>query len=811
MQQSSETLQNEINSSDLKNALMGYLDRPVCKGNEIYSLCPIHEETRRSFSANFVKGVYNCFSCGARGKIKSLNLSSELKGSGYSATKPLPKSTKVIDFRPMSDFKIIYDFRHGNGNLSFQKLKAEPTAKHNYKEFRYRHKSGHSWVYKMPENPVNIYKLPEIMTSDSRFIYIVEGEKDVESLIKNGMLATTHRLGANSARWNEKDIKLLRGKDVIFIPDCDKPGINYAKNAITDFAGYDNFKLLHLGYNIADKHGKDVSDFIQERGFNEFNRLVPMDVTEFTLKFGNGFAGDSLPVDIHTDNPDKLQPRIDELKEKVTAIKSEPENFWYYTDKKECKIDRVKFTDYLNLSGHGKIFINSKDVSFVRNNKSIIQDTSRAAIKDFVRSKINNENDYKTILSSLMKASNVLFSDQQLEYLQTIKLNPAPKQKNTAYLYYKNCVVKVTKNTIETINYNDFNYHIWENQVIQRNFRNVKWNDFEFSHFCLNVSGEDTNRLHSMMTGLGYLMHKYNDPSNMRCVILIDEKAKNAGDRKGRTGKGLTEKALGYIRNLVPIDSKKLDNRFAFQKINLDTEIINFNDIPLTFDLTNVYREITDNLSVEKKGGIEFTIPQEDIPKIVISSNHVIKGIEQSDIGRRFDIYYSDYYDGVNRTPAKEFKRNFFTDWNDQDWNKFDSFMVSCIQHYLATGLIPYESDDIKYNKLVAETCQEFVDFMKDAFEDGVKTEITEYEPDGRTYKRTETFKIEKVRNDKDDSKRYYKNDLFNTFKRFYYPNFENMTRSNTFSKWVEIYTKTYNIKVKENASCGLRYYTFFD
>ncbi len=38
-------------------------------GQELTALCPFHEDTRASFSLNVQEGIYNCFSCGAKGRI----------------------------------------------------------------------------------------------------------------------------------------------------------------------------------------------------------------------------------------------------------------------------------------------------------------------------------------------------------------------------------------------------------------------------------------------------------------------------------------------------------------------------------------------------------------------------------------------------------------------------------------------------------------------------------------------------------------------------------------------------------------------
>jgi len=314
---------NEINQTDLKNALMGYLDRPIMRGNEILALCPFHGEKKRSFSVNYESAVYICFACGAKGKIKSLDLNTELSGGGYSSLKRLDKKIKVTEHRPISDYNIKYNYYLPDNTLSFQKLRAEPNGEFKTKDFLYRHKLNGKWIYGMPDDPINIYNVNEIIKNNNDTIYIVEGEKDVETLKKNGLLATTHRLGGNSARWKENDIDLLQGKKVIFIFDCDKTGINYARNAIQDFTGYQNFELLWLGYTIEKKHGKDTTDYIQTNGINNFKKLKTMSVQAFGNSVGK--AASAPPAVDQATIKNKVGGDIREVKEQISELKKQVE------------------------------------------------------------------------------------------------------------------------------------------------------------------------------------------------------------------------------------------------------------------------------------------------------------------------------------------------------------------------------------------------------------------------------------------------------------------------------------------------------
>merc|ERR1712226_130041 len=54
-------------------------------------------------------------------------------------------------------------------------------------------------------------------------IYITEGEKAADALTKLGFAATTYIGGAS--KWREHYTSLLMDKEVVLVPDCDKPGI----------------------------------------------------------------------------------------------------------------------------------------------------------------------------------------------------------------------------------------------------------------------------------------------------------------------------------------------------------------------------------------------------------------------------------------------------------------------------------------------------------------------------------------------------------------------------------------------------------
>lgn len=74
-----------------------------------------------------------------------------------------------------------------------------------------------------------LYRMPEIDAAvrAGREVYVVEGEKDADTLAGMGYAATTCPGGAKS--WTSAHSEHLKGADVIIVPDNDEPGEGHAK------------------------------------------------------------------------------------------------------------------------------------------------------------------------------------------------------------------------------------------------------------------------------------------------------------------------------------------------------------------------------------------------------------------------------------------------------------------------------------------------------------------------------------------------------------------------------------------------------
>lgn len=112
-----------------------------------------------------------------------------------------------------------------------------------------------------------LYRLPQIIEAIKKAekIYFVEGEKDVETLIKKGKIATTIAGGANQ-KWQDSYTKTLEGSDIIIIPDNDKPGQEFATRVADSLVGHANtIKIIDLKNKWPDlKEKGDITDIFEQ-------------------------------------------------------------------------------------------------------------------------------------------------------------------------------------------------------------------------------------------------------------------------------------------------------------------------------------------------------------------------------------------------------------------------------------------------------------------------------------------------------------------------------------------------------------------
>ena len=184
----------------------------------------------------------------------------------------LERTAPVESAEPPVKAKVVatYDYVSEDGELIQQVLRMDP------KTFRQRRPEGDGWSYKVAGNvPIIPYRLPELGESLAygRPIWIVEGEKDVDALLKLGITATCNAGG--SGKWTEAHAAYLVGANVIICPDNDDAGKKHCEVVGRSLEGVaSKIRVLNLP-DLPEKG--DVSDFLaicEERGLSGLDDVL---------------------------------------------------------------------------------------------------------------------------------------------------------------------------------------------------------------------------------------------------------------------------------------------------------------------------------------------------------------------------------------------------------------------------------------------------------------------------------------------------------------------------------------------------------
>lgn len=370
--------------------------------------------------------------------------------------------------------------------------------------------------------------------------------------------------------------------------------------------------------------------------------------------------------------------------------------FWSRNDKDKLEINKAKLIEFLVNNGFYLMAYdaNRNDMRLVNVKDFMIEESSIEKVKKCI---INYVKTIDQEVEDWMMNRPNLINEAFLEYLPNVEPELLEDTKSTAYFPFSNKVVKITKDGIELVDYGQIKKHIWRSakidfdiEIEQLLFEDELHIDPEldiFAQFMRYVCGENDNRWMAVNTHIGYLLHKYKDPTLAVAVILAEETDNDA--KGGGTGKGIFVKAISELVKGETIDGKnfKLDKSFAFQRVGLDTRILAIQDIRAKVDFEGFYSIITEGITVEKKGQPEIFIPYERSPKIIFTTNYMVPNVGNHAKRRQRVIPFSDFF-SPERTPMDVFKHQFFTGWDKGQWKLFYNYMFACVQLYLRNGLI---------------------------------------------------------------------------------------------------------------------------
>ena len=431
-------------------------------------------------------------------------------------------------------------------------------------------------------------------------------------------------------------------------------------------------------------------------------------VGQVKQKIRRGLSKKEIKIQLEETNID-----VDNIDHVLDRLEDEQSNykFWTKNDKGVIKIVHILFKQFLEDNGFYKFNPQgSKNYVFVKVTNNLIDHTSEKEIKDFILNYLLEEDD--TSIYNFFAEHTRYFREEFLTLLASIDVYFIEDSQNAAYLYYKNCAVKVTKDKILPIDYLDLGGYVWKDHVIDRNFTICDVIDCDFSTFIKNIAGNENKRIRSMFSTMGYMLHAYKNLSYCPAVILNDEVISETGDPEGGTGKGLFMKGLSQMKKLVVIDGKafNFEKSFAYQLVSADTQLLCFDDVKKHFDFERLFSVVTEGLTLEKKNKDAIKIPFSKSPKIAITTNYAIKGSGNSFVRRKWELELAQHYT-KEFTPLVEFGKHFFGEWDENEWCQFDNFMISCLQLYLDSGLLKSELVNQALKSFMTATSNDFAEW----------------------------------------------------------------------------------------------------
>lgn len=395
----------------------------------------------------------------------------------------------------------------------------------------------------------------------------------------------------------------------------------------------------------------------------------------------------------------------------LTSIEEDESDkrFWSKNEKGVITMIHYLFRDFLEDNGFKKFCPEgSRNFIFVRVTNNLIDHTTEEEIKDFVLGYLEKLDDMSVY--NFFADKTRFFREEFLSLLGTVDVYFVEDDKDTAYLYYRNCAVKVTKEGKTSIDYLDLGGHVWKDQVIDRDFQLCESFECDYKTFIKNISGDDKHNIKSMRSTIGFMLHAYKNLAYCPAIILNDESVSE--DPEGGTGKGLFINALSQMKKLVVIDGKafNFEKSFAYQLVSADTQILCFDDVKKHFDFERLFSVVTEGMTLEKKNKDAIKIPFSRSPKVAITTNYAIKGRGNSFERRKWELEFRQFYT-KEFTPLVEFGKLLFSDWSVEEWCAFDNYMIENVMFYLNNGLIKGNWINSSVKTLGSNTSQDFIEW----------------------------------------------------------------------------------------------------
>jgi hypothetical protein len=221
------------------------------------ALCPFHNDRVPSLEVSQRDGIWLwfCFACQTGGTI----IDFVMKRDGVDEKEAIKKLAQQfgLDNEIKAKPKIIaeYEYHDAAGNLLYKILRFEPKA------FKADRKVA-------PADQV-LFRLPQVIKASE--VWLLEGEKDVLTAEKCGLIATTAPFGKGN--WKPQFSEALAGKVVHFCPDADVPEHEVIARAQEIKKKARAVKIIRLPGLDPSRGLKDLTDWVENYDSKSYEEL----------------------------------------------------------------------------------------------------------------------------------------------------------------------------------------------------------------------------------------------------------------------------------------------------------------------------------------------------------------------------------------------------------------------------------------------------------------------------------------------------------------------------------------------------------
>lgn len=260
-----------MNTSDILTLIVHKTNYEPRRSGEGYTArCPAHDDQSPSLSIKEADGkiLIHCHAgCNHKDICSSLGIEEKdlfAEGDKFEVVK---KPKKIVE----------YVYKNEKAHYVCSKIRFEPGRDGKSKGFCWKRlDENERVVYDRKGCPLLLYNYPEVLSGieRNRTIFLVEGEKDADTLFKANHISTT---APETTEWNDEFTAVLKNASVVILYDNDDAGVKRRDLLLRNLFGkVKSLKVTHLpGNEYSESHGPDITDWLNKgHTINELDALV---------------------------------------------------------------------------------------------------------------------------------------------------------------------------------------------------------------------------------------------------------------------------------------------------------------------------------------------------------------------------------------------------------------------------------------------------------------------------------------------------------------------------------------------------------